>query len=236
MIPPIVHEIGEWTLRITDNGKKLKDNPIKYYFDETSRSCRREGCGKKLRANSRGMCDTHQIHEHDLLLVLEDDSGNKLKVPAHKNIIDCLLEWSRPRNFDLIPFFEDISFSILGNVPDVTSMAKKVRYDNITVPSLQDVFDNAIGIAEKYFPESNKSSFQTLKVKDDDIPIIVLSHIFIALTVCEEANRGDRWYHRHVMGNESETEMLGGAMAIAYFAAVSFRWGMELGKASRKLT
>lgn len=237
MIPTITHTIGNWTLTIADQGVLNKSNPNKLDYNSASRVCLFSGCTSVINIRrTSGLCDTHQIHQHDLLLSLTDSLGNPQNVPAHIDIIDCLIEWAKTRNFNLDKFFEDISFSILGNIPDVTSLANEVRYGAIPIPNLNTVFNTSIEVAEKYFPESNNSSYQPLTTRTGDIPIIVLAHVFIGLIVCEEANRGDRWHCRVVRGDEKQTSQLGGVMPIAYYASKTFGWGIEMGKSARLLT
>lgn len=231
MITSIIHGVANWEITISDQGVLSKENPNKLDHNSTSRTCLFNGCSTIINIRrTSGLCDVHKIHQHDLLLSLKDSDGNTQKVPAHKDIIDCLIEWAKPRNYNLTAFFEKISFSIIGNIPDVTSLANEVTYGStITVPSLQRAFDTSIAIAEEFFPNNNNSSYQPLTTKSGDIPIIVLAHIFIGLIVCEEANRGDRWHCRVVRGSEQKTSKLGGIMPIAYYAAKSFNWGIELG-------
>ncbi len=182
------------------------------------------------------MCDSHQFHNHDLLLSLEDPGGVSQNVPAHHDIIDSMIEWAKTRNYNLSAFFEKISFSILGNIPDVTSLANEVSYVNFNVPNLVDVFKISIEVAEEFFPIANNSSFQPLTTRSGNIPIIVLAHIFIGLIVCEEANRGDRWHCRIIRGDENKTSQLGGVMPITYYSTRSFNWGIEMGQSARLLT
>lgn len=237
MITTLNHTIANWKITISDNGSRNKVNPNKIDFNGKTKSCFFNGCGNVKRLNrTSGLCDIHSNHQHDLLLSLTDSAGNALKVPAHQDIIECLIQWAQPRNYNLSLFFERISFSILGNIPDVTSLANEVSYPGVTIPSLNDVFQTSIKVAEEFFPIDNNSSYQPLKTKPGDIPMIVLTHIFIGLIVCEEANRGDRWHCRIVRGDESKTTQLGGAMPIAYYAARSFNWGIEMGSSARLLT
>lgn len=237
MIPTITHSIANWTITISDQGVLSKNNPNKLDFQSSSRACLFNNCGAAINVRrTSGLCDGHQIHQHDLLLSLTDPQGNRQNVPAHKDIIDFLIEWSKPRNYNLSLFFENISFSILGNIPDVTSLANEVNYTNVIVPNLNTVFNTSILVAHKFFPDNNNSSYQPLTTRSAEIPIIVLAHIFIGLIVCEEANRGDRWHCRIVRQDESKTSQLGGAMPIAYYAAKSFNWGIEIGTSSRLLT
>ncbi|WP_420552910.1 hypothetical protein [Tenacibaculum aiptasiae] len=237
MISTINHSIANWTIIISDQGSLNKTNPNKLDFNSKSRHCLFKGCGNSINVRrTSGLCDTHKVHQHDLLLSLIDSKGTKLKTPTHKNIIESLINWATPRNYNLSAFFEKISFSILGNIPDVTSLANEITYNNIDIPNLNTVFNSSISVAEEFFPSNNNSSYQILSNKNIDIPIIVLIHVFIGLIICEEANRGDRWHCRMIRLDEKKTSKLGGAMPIAYFAARSFNWGIEMGESSTFLT
>lgn len=238
MIPNILHNIDDWEILISDAGAKKKKNPNKFNYQSITRECMLIGCSKKIKINrTSGLCDKHEFHQHDLLLSLKDPTGEAiLPVPSHMDIIDCMIEWAKSRNFNLNTFFENVSFSILGNIPDVTSLSSEVNHGSIIVPILKDVFNTSINVAEKFFPVANNSSHQPLLIRSRNIPIIVLAHIYIGLIVCEEANRGDRWHCRVVRKDESKTSQLGGAMSIAYYASKSFNWGIELGKSSKLLT
>jgi len=237
MIPTITHKIADWVITISDNGALNKTNPNKLDYLATSRACLFNGCENIINVRrTSGLCDVHQFHQHDLLLSLADSNGVALNVPAHIDIIDSLIEWAKTRNYNLSAFFENISFAILGNIPDVTSLANEVNYNNVPVPNLNEVFDTSIIVAEEFFPVANNSSHQPLLTRSGEIPIVVLAHIFIGLIVCEEANRGDRWHCRIIRGDEKETSQLGGVMPIAYYAAKSFHWGIEMGKSARLLT
>lgn len=237
MIKSIKHKVANWEITITDQGVLNKKNPNKLDYESLSKTCLFKGCKDTIRINrTSGLCNKHEYHQHDLLLELKNPNGKNQKVPAHQEIIDCLIEWATSRNFNLTRFFEKISFSIIGNVPDVTSLANEVDYKGIIVPSLEDTFITSIAVAEDFFPKNNNSSYQTLTTRTGEIPIIVLAHIFIGLIVCEEANRGDRWHCRVVRGSEKKTTQLGGIMPIAYYAARTFNWGIELGKSAKLLT
>ena len=237
MIQPITHNIAQWEITISDEGALNKANPNKLDYESRSRECLFIGCNALIRINrTSGLCNEHQLHKHDLLLSLKGPDGAKHSVPAHIDIIDCMIEWAKTRNFHLSAFFESISFSILGNIPDVTSLANEVSYEAIPIPNLNSIFNTSISVAEKFFPAANNTSYQPLTTRTGDIPIIVLAHVFIGLIVCEEANRGDRWHCRVVRGDEKQTSKLGGVMPIAYYAAKTFGWGIEMGKSARLLT
>ncbi|MES1182130.1 MAG: hypothetical protein ABUL44_04975, partial [Flavobacterium sp.] len=176
-------------------------------------------------------------HSHDLYLVLHDPDGNLVNAPAHKEIIDALILWSSTRNFGLLPFFSSISFNTLGNIQDVSIMAGSIRRRGIVPQTLNDQYNALAPIVEQYFPSTNNSSYQPLSTARGNIPAIVLAHTFIGLLICEEANRGDRWFCRMVINNEKRTTNLGAAMPLAYFATRIFPWGVEFNTSTaRKLT
>jgi hypothetical protein len=239
MINTVTRRIDGWNLTISDNGLTGRNhiNRNKLNYLANYRTCKIIGCGNQFRINrSSGLCNNHENHEHDLYLEVQDPLGVAVNAPAHKDIIDALIEWSSSRNFNLLPLFSCISFNTLGNVPDVSTLSGKVVHAGIVVPTLDFVFDALLLVVDNFFPTSNNSSHQPLKTAKGNIPAVVLAHIFIGLLVCEEANRGDRWFSRLVRKDESKTTQLGAAMPIAYFAARSFPWGVEMNNSARKLT
>lgn len=240
MINPVRKNINNWEITIKDKGEKgrNKKNKNKYNLLKPERNCRIIKCNEKVRINKQtGLCEKHKLHSHDLYLSVIDDNGIEIGPPAHKEIIDALLEWSQSRNFGLLPFFSDLSFNTLGNVPDVTVLASKVIVDKkIHKPTINDIFDSLIKVVERHFPLENNSSYQPLVTNKGKFPAIVLAYIFAGLLICEEANRGDRWFCRMVLKDESKTTQLGAAMAIAYFATRIFPWGVEMNKSAHNLT
>lgn len=152
----------------------------------------------------------------------------------HTEIVDKLIEWAKTRNYDLFPLFKDISFNILGNIPDVSTLAQETNHIGFTPPTLQNLLDEVVILVDKHMPDYNNSSYQPLNTKQGNIPARVLALTFAGLILCEEANRGDRWFNRIIRNDESKTELLGGAMPIGYFAARMFPWGIEMGKAAHR--
>ncbi|MCP9750452.1 hypothetical protein EGI32_05660 [Ferruginibacter sp. HRS2-29] len=177
---------------------------------------------------------------HDLHLSLSNSvGGGTTDVPMHQDIVDSLISWAKPRNFDLNPLFELMSFNALGNIPDVSTLAGDNLHVGYTPPMLQDLLDEMIKVVDNFLPSTNNSSYQILTVgtgvNKRELSARILALTFAGLVLCEEANRGDRWFSRTILKDETKTTMLGGAMPIAYFAARTFNWGVEFGKASRNL-
>lgn len=242
MISDLIVSVDGWTIRVFDNGTngRNKENPNKYNFRKDSRECLFHGCTNVIRANrTSGLCDNHIEHQHDLLLIVKDRDDNPVSLPRHKDIIDALMNWAASRNFSLDNFFSDLSFHVQGNIPDVSTLASVIKYPPgtviMTLGTLRDIYDFLLPVIEKYFPENNSSSYQQLL--DSGMSAIVLVNIFVGLLICEEANRGDRWFCRNHMKDESKTKQLGAAMPLAYYATRTFAWGIELNKTTaHKLT
>jgi hypothetical protein len=227
---------SQWQIIIRDlvaHGTRFHLNNNKLNYRKNKNNCQFTACTATIRRNrTSGLCDIHQIHQHSLFLELQNPLHNLVNAPLHIEIVDKLIEWARTRNYDLIPLFQDISFNLLGNIPDVSTLSDDTIHPGFTPPTLQTLVDDVIVIVNKHLPDFNNSSYQPLTTKQGLIPARILALTFAGLILCEEANRGDRWFSRFVRKEESQTELLGGAMPIGYFAARMFPWGIEIGKAA----
>ena len=241
MIDPLTRTISDWTIQISDNhpSNRNHENPNKYNWQKDDRQCKYNGCTQSIRINrTSGVCDNHKNHLHDLFLEVFTPQGDLISPPRHKDIIDALILWASTRNFSLDSFFSELSFNILGNIPDISSLSEDIMLTGYpTMPTLNDIYHPLELIIEKYFPSSNTSSYQEFHLSSNQIPAILLAHIFVGLLICEESNRGDRWFCRNIMQDEMKVSQLGASMPLAYYAAKTFRWGVELNRATaHKLT
>lgn len=232
----IIDPNSTWQIRIRDltaPGTRFHLNNNKINYTQTANQCAFVGCTNVIsKRRTSGLCNIHQIHQHSLFLELDRPGAGMGNAPLHIEIVDKLVDWAKTRNFDLIPLFSDISFNILGNVPDVTTMAGETIHTGFTVPAFQNIVNDVVLIVNKHLPDFNNSSYQPLLTKRGLIPARILALTFAGLILCEEANRGDRWFNRIIRKDEAQTELLGGAMPIGYFAAKMFPWGIEIGKAA----
>lgn len=228
---------SKWTIKIEDllvTGRN-KDNYLKLNRKSNLTVCQFSGCTASfLRTRQSGLCDNHAKHQHDLYLTLFDSHSIPVTSPRHDVIINHLIEWAKSRNFDLLPFFKDCSFTILGNIPDVSTLSGDIVHNNFTPKSLDDYFDICVECVDRHFPEDNNSSYQYITIKGNNFHARLLALTFVGLLLCEEANRGDRWFWREIAQDEKKTNYLGAAMPLAYFASMNFPWGMEIGKAAPK--
>lgn len=232
----IIDPKSQWQIIIRDlilPPARFHANRNKLNFEKINNSCGFSGCTTTFRKNrTSGLCDIHETHQHSLFLELQNPQHNIINAPTHTDIVDKLIDWAGTRNFDLTPMFQDISFNILGNIPDVSTLSVDTTHSGFTAPDLQSLVDEIIILINKHLPDFNNSSYQPLTTSKGLIPARILALTFAGLVLVEEANRGDRWFNRIIRKDESKTTLLGGAMPIGYFAAKMFPWGIELGKAA----
>ncbi len=231
-IIPHIHQdliATDWSISLS-GGLIPQLNPCKYNLQRLSRQCQIRGCSGTFRANrTSGLCDEHLKHTNDLVLaVIRLDV--EINFPSHIEIIELLIDWAHSRNYRLEPFFEGLGFNILGNIPDVTTLDGVTPLSPIVNTSLPELFnDHVVKVVDQFFPTSNNASYQLLVTRSGvSFPARILAIIFASLVFCEEANRGDRWFYRTIVKDETKTKILGGAMPIAYFAARRFNWGVEM--------
>jgi hypothetical protein len=226
----ITDPYSEWEISFSLAGVRPHVNPSKYNWDRRSSRCLIKDCKAVISKNRlSGLCDEHKNHVADLLLeVAQRGKVHIKKPPSHSEIIEQLIEWSNTRNYQLTPFFEELAFNVLGNVPEVTTLAIKSPLTT-HVTTIESIVQSTImKVVDKFFPTTNSSSYQILKTRVGDFPVRILAFIFSGLVLCEEANRGDRWFCRIILKEESKTSQLGGAMPLVYFAARQFNWGVEM--------
>lgn len=117
-----------------------------------------------------------------------------------------------------------------------STLVGKTVHTGITPTTIDLIFDELIKVINNFFPLNNNSSYQPLQTSKGEIPVIVLAFTFAGLLICEESNRGDRWFSKVIRKDESKTTQLGAAMPIAYFATRIFPWGVEMNSSARNLT
>lgn len=225
-----------WTIKVVENlsaKRTLHENWNILNENRTSKICLFKGCSTILHSsNKRGLCQIHKIHQHTLVTELISNNVNFL--PVHLDIVDYLIEWSSrsKRAINLQYIFIDIANNILGNIPDVTTLAGETTHNGISIPTLKSLINNISLLVDKHLPDSDSASYELVSTDKGQIPAKTLLLTFSCLMLCEEANRGDRWFNKVVRKNESLTQMLGGAMPIGYYAAKSFPWGIIMSKSS----
>ena len=145
--PAIITDKGwEITIRDLQVTGRNQFNPNKLNLNRFN-TCRFAGCANSINIRREsGLCDIHLKHEHDLFLEIKNPVHKKVSAPKHTEIVDRLIEWAQTRNYDLIPFFSAMSFNVLGNIPDVSTLACDTIHIGFTPPLLQDLFDKIINI------------------------------------------------------------------------------------------
>ncbi|MEZ0233091.1 MAG: hypothetical protein ACAH12_09650 [Methylophilaceae bacterium] len=222
----------DWKVSLSSNGKRKHKNLSKYNLDRSSNKCRIVGCINtfKTRGRMTGVCDVHKKHTSDLILTVSHSASIE-SLPGHIEIIEKLLEWSKSTNSPIDRFIEKLIKSIIGNIPEISTLAGMTPLSLEVNIDLKSLFEkHVVKVVDEFFEPDNLVSYLPLTTKKGTFPARILALALASLMFCEEANRGDRWFYRHILKDESKTTKLGGAMTVAYYAARQFKWGMDMQK------
>ncbi len=235
MIVPFQTTIDGWTIDITDTGTKFKDNNTWLNHEQTSNQCNYGDCTETfMKTRMSGLCNTHKKHEHDLLLKLTSPDGTILE-PLHQHIIDALISATSNTNINLTNFFSKLSGAIIGNVQDVSTLAGKTVHTNTQTQTLTQIFTTIEPTIEEIFPDHNIENHTLQEIEGiGNISLLALAKTMVGLLICEESNRGDRWFCENIINAPQRTTQLGAAMAIASFATKSFAWEVDFNKATSR--
>src|SRR5690606_33251900 len=133
------------------------------------------------KSRTSGLCDMHLRHTNDLVLKVLF-KGAVVDFPSHIEIIEKLIDWAQTRNYRLEPFFEGLGFSMLGNIPDVSTLDGNTPSSSLTNTSLPVLFkDHILDVLDSFFPPTNNASYQALITRNGTFPARILAIIFASL-------------------------------------------------------
>jgi len=220
-----------WEIRVEDHAEqgKLKENKNRYNHEGNYDTCRVRGCNVRLAWNSViGRCKEHREHQNDLVLFLKRDNEEINYRPVHLSAIDALLHWADDNSISLSPLFSALSRSIIGQVQDVSILANVIEIDNVEPQSMDALFSTRFEEVNQIAADMDLDLDSELELDGHQVSLEVVIKVVTGLIVCEEANRGDRWFARELLGDAQLSTAQGGIMPITHFAVKSFDWGMEL--------
>lgn len=208
---------------------KSHPNPNKHNHDQQDSSCKVVGCTNIInKRKMSGLCKAHESSVSDLYLKLYN--GTTLHTaPRHLDIIDHLIQWSRDNEAfgRLNHFVHQLSFEICGNIPDVNILSNQIRGYSESTDAIQKCIDKCLIEVEKYLPKENLNSYSIIETKSYRIPVRSLATTFSLLVLCEEANRGDRWFSLKYLGGANKATSNGGLMPLMYYAIRTFGIGFS---------
>ena len=231
--------IDGWRIIIDDSGTIFKKNVARYGEYEKPNTCVFKDCVTKRKVIS-GRCHKHQNHRYDAILKLTTPSNIILKPPSHGTIVKKLTDTCTDNEINIDKFYKFILPKVLGKIPDMTSHSRETILPKLKsgrspiVKNHKVTFPRIISCAEKYFSNKNYKEFEiTFGRKKTDritetITTRVLACIFSGLILCEETNRGDRWFCNKVLENANLTTQLGGIMPLRGYAATQYSWKVPL--------
>lgn len=208
----LVLEENGFIVEFSNRGEKPKKDYCRYRNPSGNRmTCAVQGCTNTTRARS-GVCNNHKKehewmqHKRDWLARIIPPGGLReehlTNAPGFGDLSESLIRWagtdqSRIKRLD--SFFMESMDKIPGDIPDSTSLQNALEGIETNVMTPQQIISMTLEIVNRFFPQND---FQGVDVENINIVTGIISRIPIRLVasllllgyVCEEANRGDRWY------------------------------------------
>lgn len=229
---------GGYRVVFTNGGKKPKENPSPINIQQNSKfifdTCLVEQCGRPTRKQS-GLCAGSQhwhmdegekaelkVLDHlvDWIGVLNVEGTTRV-IPAadHAGVSELLIKWmakDEKKREVADNFIKEVLGAIVGNMKDSTTLQLECERGKngheAWVRSIGQIVDaNFDGFADSI---SWNRGDGVLK----DIPVKVIAQLLAIGFAAEEANRGDYWFRKHVLGQPDEA----GKRASAYMSATYY--------------
>jgi hypothetical protein len=222
----------------TNGGGKPKENPNPLNILQESRlvfdTCLVERCGKPTKKQS-GLCPgTQHWHmdegEKAALKLLDhfvdwigilNVEGTTPPIPAadHAGVSELLIKWmgkdDRKRGV-ADKFIKEVLGAIVGNVKDSTTL--QLECERGTNEHVALIGSIAAVVDENFDGEDGGASWDRADGLLQDIPIKVVAQLLAIGFAAEEANRGDYWFRKHVLGQPDDA----GKRASAYMSATYY--------------
>jgi hypothetical protein len=201
-----------FVVEFSNRGAKLKKDYCRFRNpDGETVKCAIDGCTKMTRARS-GVCTTHNtehqwmLHKRDWLARIIPPGGTRdeylTNAPGFGDLSESLIRWAgedRKKIDRLDEFFFEAIDAIPGEIPDSTSLQKGFEGIEPNILSPQDIITMTLKTVNRYFPKNEFMAEETENIEivagiTKKIPLRLVASLLFLGYVCEEANRGDRWY------------------------------------------
>jgi len=151
----VVLNEGGFTIELSNHGVKPKFNPNPQNLERNDVSCKFPGCDKRTRTMF-GLCTEHNDgkgkreikHTKDWIGRIippgHDREDCMTDAPAHYMITEILIKWMKEdvgREETMDGFINDCLESIVGNIPDATSLQKSLDGDLENIMTLNELVD-----------------------------------------------------------------------------------------------
>lgn len=217
---PVINE-GGYTVEFSDRGTKPKKDSVRFRYpnpDKRKVGCGHSGC-HKITISESGLCekhrggeDLHPLHERDWLGRVIPPKYTRAEcltdAPEHRIIADALLRWAgedQKRLEKLDSFIEDALDSMIGQIPDATSLRQS--FDGRLSGSMKpdDIVELTNKLVERHFPKMKHEKMcvdggTCFGKQWGDIPIRVVAALLVLAYASEEANQGDWWFRKKCFG------------------------------------
>jgi hypothetical protein len=204
----IVLKEGGYTVELTNQGNKLMFNPNPQNIEKNEVKCIVDGCNETTR-NMYALCTEHNKEKKNNCRHTADWFGRVIPlnctredvqndVLPHSKITEILIKWMNNEEKKRImdDFINDVLKSIVGEVPDATTLQKNLNGELEYVMTPNDLIEMVKNIIDRHFP---KNVYDVVKLDGgkfknkslSKIPIRIAAALLILAWACEESNRGD---------------------------------------------
>ena len=224
-----------FVVEFSNRGNKLHVDPGRYRNPEKKQvQCAVCECSKNT-TSRYGVCGEHRkqekhkwmIHKKDWLARIIPPGSSReqflTNAPSFYDLTDILIKWAKSdvkKQERLDGFFFDIIDKIPGEIPDSTSLQDALEKKETGIIKPEEIILQIQETVDKHFPPMQfKGVFVEnfkIKINHKRIPLRIIAALLQLAYICEEANRGDRWYKTRI-GKPEDSRRAGCFMSAGHY-------------------
>jgi len=223
----------DFIVEFSNRGGLPKDDHCRYRNPEKRYiRCAVSGCLNKTKSR-QGVCTEHmgdykwQKHKRDWLARIIPPGSSReqflTNAPSFYDLTDILIKWAKSdvkKQERLDGFFFDIIDKIPGEIPDSTSLQDALEKKETGIIKPEEIILQIQETVDKHFPPMQfKGVFVEnfkIKINHKRIPLRIIAALLQLAYICEEANRGDRWYKTRI-GKPEDSRRAGCFMSAGHY-------------------
>lgn len=222
-----------FVVEFSNRGNRLHADPGRYRNPGKKKvQCAVCEFPKRKTTSQYGVCKEHikhkwMIHKKDWVARIIPPGSSReqflTKPPSFRDLTDMLIEWTKSdvkKQERLDGFFFDIIDKIPGAIPDSTSLQDALEKKETGIVKPEEIILQVQETVDKHFPPTQfKEAFVEnfkIKINHKRIPLRIIAALLQLAYICEEANRGDRWYKTRI-GKPEDSERAGCFMSAGHY-------------------
>ena len=223
----------DFIVEFSNRGGLPKDDHCRYRNPEKRYiRCAVSGCLNKTKSR-QGVCTEHmgdykwQKHKRDWLARIIPPGGTReqylTNAPGFGDLTEILIGWvnlDKKKQERLDGFFFDVMDIVPGGIPDSTSLQESFEKNGVDIMEPEEIVSMVQETVDKHFPPSEFMDVlvenYNIKIEQESIPLRMMAALLQLGYICEEANRGDRWYKTRI-GKPQDIRNAGCFMSAGYY-------------------